>query len=51
MKDPRFLPIEKREPMDDFDDEFAEEYDDETDDLLQPKGKKPFGKDMLYVAS
>ena len=55
MKDHRFLPVEKHEPVDDYDD-YAEESSDElyiggeadTDKLLQPNGKKT---NVLYIAS
>ena len=61
MKDHRFLPVEKREPVDDYDD-YAEENSDasDADDLFiggeagseqtgHTNGKK--GHNMLYIAS
>ncbi|HIG98227.1 TPA: hypothetical protein HA231_02275 [Candidatus Woesearchaeota archaeon] len=54
MKDHRFLPVEKREPVDDYDD-YVEEGSDESslddvdaDELLF--GKKQ-SRDTLYIAS
>lgn len=58
MKDHRFLPVEKREPVEDYDD-YPEENSDEifiggeaeAEELetLQPSSKK--AKDVLYIAS
>ena len=55
MKDYRFLPVEKHQPVDDYDD-YAEESSDElyiggeadADKLLQPNGRKT---NVLYIAS
>ena len=57
MKDTRFLPVEKREPVDDYDD-YAEEADSDSlfiegeadaEELEQPaNGKKG---NTLYIAS
>ena len=53
MKDPRFLPVEKREPVDEYDDEFLESDEDELYETLSPEGKgKPSVKKInLYIAS
>lgn len=57
MKDNRFLPVEKREPADDYED-YAEESSgtdelsiDEADaeELEHPNGRK--GHNTLYIAS
>ena len=61
MKDHRFLPVEKREPVDDYDD-YAEESSDasgsdelfiggdaDAEELEHPSGKK--GHNTLYIAS
>lgn len=60
MKDQRFLPVEKREPVDDYDD-YAEEADSDSlfiggeadaEELKasHSNGKKA-GRDTLYIAS
>ena len=56
MKDDRFLPVDEREPMDDFDD-FLESEDKTLDNdseagdaQLYPNGRK-LGRDTLYIAS
>ena len=59
MKDQRFLPADKREPIEDYDD-YAEESSDElfvggeaeADELemLDHNGKK-VSRDVLYIAS
>ncbi len=53
MKDPRFLPIEKREPVEDYDDEFLESGDDELYEMVSSdeKGKNSVKKLNLYIAS
>ncbi|MEK6837012.1 MAG: hypothetical protein AABX69_00020 [Nanoarchaeota archaeon] len=62
MKDQRFLPADKREPVDDYED-YAEESSDELSvggeaeatesgelEPIYPNGKK-VSKDVLYIAS
>ena len=57
MKDSRFLPVEKHQPVEDYDD-YSEEGSDElfiggnaeADELPSLNGKKS-GKDVLYIAS
>ncbi len=53
MKNPLFLPVEKREPVEDYDDEFLESYEDEFYEMLSTEGKgKPSIKKLhLYIAS
>ena len=54
MKDQGFLPLENMEPMEEYEDEFLEEYDEELYEILKMnlKNKKLLGKyDTLYVAS
>jgi hypothetical protein len=53
MSDPRFLPLEKREPFEESDDDFLEESDEEMDEILAsfPRGKKQMGNSTLFVAS
>ncbi|MBI2137118.1 hypothetical protein HYU12_01220 [Candidatus Woesearchaeota archaeon] len=50
MKDPRFLPVEKREPVDDFDDDFLEE-DELASPLKTGRGKAQIKKMQLFIAS
>lgn len=53
MKDARFLPIEKREPAEDYDDEFLEEGEDGLYEMFpeEGKGKSSVKKLRLYIAS
>ncbi len=56
MKDPRFLPVEKREPVEDHDDEFDEFLEGDEDELYDifpedGKGKFSVKKLQLYIAS
>ena len=53
MKDQRFLPIEKREPTEDYDDEFLESDEDELYGMFpeEGKGKSSVKKLRLYIAS
>ncbi len=53
MNDPRFLPIENREPIEEYDDEFLDEPEEELDELMpvRRKGRKLPGTETLYMAS
>lgn len=53
MKDTRFLPVEKREPAEDYDDEFLESDEDELYEMLSKgkRGKSSVKKLQLYIAS
>ncbi len=61
MKDNRFIPVDKREPVDDFED-YSEESSEESDselfiggaegeELEIEKTAKKLTKDTLYIAS
>ena len=51
MRDPRFVPIEKREPMEE-DDDFSEIEDEELSDIMAGYAKKPgVKKTQLFMAS
>ena len=49
MKDPRFLPVELREPVEEFDEEMMQEEDYEK--ILQARQKGSVKRLDLYVAS
>ncbi len=53
MKDSRFLPVEKREPVEDYDEDFLESDEDELYDIQQEdgKGRHSVRKLHLYIAS
>ena len=51
MKDPRFLPIEYHEPMEESDDDFLENDDEAAENLLMGKQKGSVKKLNLYIAS
>jgi len=54
MKDPRFLSIEKREPVEEFDEDFLEEdmEEDDINSLLKTSREKAQIKKMqLFIAS
>ncbi len=53
MKDSRFLPIENREPVEEYDDEFLESDDDGLYEMPSSggKGKSSVRKLHLYIAS
>lgn len=62
MKDNRFIQVDKREPVDDFDDyseESSEDFDGSlfvggqagSDELERSKEGRKLMKDMLYIAS
>ena len=52
MKDPRFLPVENREPVEEYEDDFLEN-DEELYEILysSSKDKTVLKKVELYVAS
>lgn len=50
MRDPRFLPIEMREPAEEYEDEFLTE-EEAYESFLQGKQKKYIKKVDLYIAS
>ncbi|MBI2145625.1 hypothetical protein HYU18_04880 [Candidatus Woesearchaeota archaeon] len=59
MKDDRFLPVDKREPIEDYDD-YAEGSSEDSSlfvggeadaDELESKDSRKVAKDMLYIAS
>ncbi len=58
MKDERFLPVDKHEPVDDYDDLVESENPDElsiekeaaAEAELYPNGRK-IGRETLYIAS
>ncbi len=49
MRDPRFLPVEFHEPMDESDDEFLS--DEELYEEIVSSGKSGSKKFSLYIAS
>ena len=58
MKDNRFIPVDKREPVDDYSGESSEEFDSELfiggaegEELELEKSAKKVTKDTLYIAS
>ena len=53
MKDPRFLPVEKREPVEEYEDEFYETEEELYDILTQgkAKSKEAVKRFELYIAS
>ncbi len=53
MKDQRFLPLEKREPVEEYGDEFLESDEDELYEMMESdgKGKPAVRKFQLYIAS
>ena len=62
LKDDRFIPVDRREPVDDFEDYSgdANDFDSslfvggeaaDADELEQSKGARKLMKDILYIAS
>jgi len=52
MKDPRFLPLEQREPVEEYDDDFLENEEELFEILYSSsKDKTVIKKVELYIAS
>tara|TARA_Y100000310_G_scaffold345782_1_gene469842 strand:- start:35471 stop:35629 length:159 start_codon:yes stop_codon:yes gene_type:complete len=52
MKDPRFLPVENREPVEEYDDDFLENEEELYEALYSSrKDKATVKKIQLYIAS
>ena len=51
MKDPRFLPVELREPVDEYEDDFLESDEELIEMLALSKDKQSIKRMQLYIAS
>ena len=51
MKDPRLLPVDKREPAEEYEDDFLETEDKDLNEMLGFSGKSGVKKSRLYIAS
>ena len=51
MKDPRFLPVDKRDPVDEYEDEFLGSDEELYEAIATGKEKASIKRIQLYIAS